>query len=101
MNAPSYRRWALRFLDGSRAGVARHRVQRPPEPAGAPAERLRERIGDVVLNRVLEARKSAPAAQVPPAVLADQIGLSLPDPMSAVTPRGGNSCEAGSGTMRR
>jgi hypothetical protein len=44
------------------------------------AERLRERIGRVGLKRVLEGRNGALAAlasQVPPALLADQIGLSL------------------------
>jgi hypothetical protein len=44
------------------------------------AERLRDRIGRVGLKRVLEARNGALAAlasQVPPALLADQIGLSL------------------------
>jgi hypothetical protein len=44
------------------------------------AERLRERIGRVGLTRVLEARNgvlAALASQVPPALLADQIGLSL------------------------
>jgi hypothetical protein len=44
------------------------------------AERLRERISSVGLNRVLDARNgalAALAAQVPPALLADQIGLSL------------------------
>ncbi|MGX7673704.1 hypothetical protein [Plantactinospora sp. DSM 117369] len=44
------------------------------------AERLRDRISRVGLKRVLEARNGALAAlasQVPPALLADQIGLSL------------------------
>jgi len=85
---------ALRVADDARARTSLWLFPSSQGNRPLSADRLRERLAAAGVDRALYARNgalSALAAQLPPALLADQLGLSLSAARPVVQSRGGGS----------